>query len=78
MEGTNTFYGERDLKDDGNQSSHDGVNYHKSRPIGFIGVFYRLKCAWKVAAGGADIVVWQEHITDGTDCWCNPEVIKVA
>lgn len=78
LKGTNVFYGERDIKDSGALQSHNGKNYYTSRPIGFISFLYRMKCAWKVASGNADIVMWQEHLTDGSECWCNPEVIKVS
>lgn len=78
MQGTNIYFGERDLKDYGNQNSCDGINYFTARPLGFISFIYRVKCAMRVISGEADIVVWGEHDTSGTrECWCKPEVVEV-
>lgn len=56
--GTNIFYGEHDLKDQGVTHEVRG-RWIPTRPIGYIGFWHTLKCAWMVLTNQADIVVWE-------------------
>ena len=59
--GTNVFLGERDLKDDGASKQLPSGEWVKSRSIGWVGLGYRIKFAWRVLRGYADIVVWEHN-----------------
>lgn len=57
--GTNVFIGERDLKDNGSVMQVKPNRWVPMRPIGYIGIAYRIRCAWRVLRGQADIVQWK-------------------
>lgn len=67
MRGINIYTGEEDLKDQGHtvqvtRTRPDGVKEQGwviGRPIGFIGFWHRVKCAWLVFREKADIVIWK-------------------
>lgn len=54
-----------------------------ARPLGYYSLKSRIRIAWIVFTGRADAVVWpteENEIdcwTDGTPCWCKPEVVQV-
>ena len=55
LQGVNIFNGESDIK-----SSVVSVK-GSVRRVGYISIFLRLKCAFLVAVGKADIVVWYHN-----------------
>lgn len=60
MKGTNVFIGEEDLKDHGmTLQAYSVQEYVTARPIGLIGLRYRMLYAFEVLMGRADIVIWK-------------------
>lgn len=59
MQGVNIYQGERDLAKKGSAECevYPG-HWELCRPIGYIGFFYKVRCAWRVLIGKADIVEW--------------------
>jgi len=58
LQGINTYLGEVDIKGDVAKKMPDG-RWATARSIGWCGIIYRVKAAWKVLRGYADIVVWE-------------------
>lgn len=63
LEGTNVFIAEKDLKGS-TFHRHKNGQEHIARPIGYIGFFFTLDCAWKVLTHKADIVTWRDYNCD--------------
>lgn len=39
-------------------ASVDGKTYYPARPLGFMSIGNRIRCAWAVFTGRADAVIW--------------------
>lgn len=64
MQGINIFIGEKDLGKDWQATKTEAIVNNKktwvvARPIGYISLLHRIKCAWLVFKQEADIVVWK-------------------
>ena len=60
----NIFFSDRDLNPNtqttATQTEKDG-KWVMARPIGYIGLLHRIKCAWEVFQGRADIIKWHKQ-----------------
>lgn len=61
LDGTNIFRGDKISQGDGTPTENRNGKWVEARPLGYIGFWYTLNCAWLVLTHRADIVIWYEY-----------------